>query len=117
MENTYELVSFSGYYRIQGNVNGEIFHCYQATEPHSQAFALIHVASGGSRLSSSWGDNSKDSSTFGDALSQYNGLVFVASARLQMPQLIVEMSLVDVSKSEFTSRHNLEWKYLFLDHR
>ena len=44
-------------------------------------------------------------------------LVFVASARLQTPQLIVEMSLVDVSKSEFTSRHSLEWKFLFLDHR
>lgn len=44
-------------------------------------------------------------------------LVFVASARLQTPQLSVEMSIVDVSKSEFTSRHSLEWKFLFLDHR
>lgn len=33
------------------------------------------------------------------------------------PQLIREMSIVDSSKSEFTSRHSLEWKFLFLDHR
>lgn len=44
-------------------------------------------------------------------------LVFVGSARLHTPQLSVEMSIVDVSKSEFTSRHSLEWKFLFLDHR
>lgn len=27
------------------------------------------------------------------------------------------MSIISTTKSEFTSRHNLEWKYLFLDHR
>jgi PAS domain len=27
------------------------------------------------------------------------------------------MSVVDLTKSEFTSRHSLEWKFLFLDHR
>lgn len=44
-------------------------------------------------------------------------LVFVGTGRLQTPQLIREMPLVDSSKSEFTSRHSLEWKFLFLDHR
>lgn len=44
-------------------------------------------------------------------------LVFVGTGRLQTPQLIREMSLVDSTKSEFTSRHSLEWKFLFLDHR
>lgn len=92
---SYELVFFSGYYRVQGNPD----------------------ISSMSRVSSSWGEDSKESTNFGDALSQYNGLVFVASARLQTPQLSVEMSIVDVSKSEFTSRHSLEWKFLFLDHR
>ncbi|KAI9559700.1 hypothetical protein GHT06_013705 [Daphnia sinensis] len=92
---SYELVFFSGYYRVQGNPD----------------------ISSMSRMSSSWGEDSKESTNFGDALSQYNGLVFVASARLQTPQLSVEMSIVDVSKSEFTSRHSLEWKFLFLDHR
>lgn len=44
-------------------------------------------------------------------------LVFVGTGRVQTPQLIREMPLVDSSKSEFTSRHSLEWKFLFLDHR
>lgn len=44
-------------------------------------------------------------------------LVFVGTGRIQTPQLIKEMPLIDSSKSEFTSRHSLEWKYLFLDHR
>lgn len=42
--------------------------------------------------------------------------MFVGTGRIQTPQLIREMPLVD-SKSEFTSRHSLEWKFLFLDHR
>lgn len=92
-ENNYELVFFSGYYRMQGNPDA----------------SRVNV--------SSWGDDSKESTNCVDALSQHNGLVFVASARLQTPQLLVEMSIVDVSKSEFTSRHSLEWKFLFLDHR
>lgn len=45
-----------------------------------------------------------------------NRSVFVGTGRLQTPQLIREMSLGD-AKSEFTSRHSLEWKFLFLDHR
>ncbi|XP_023214700.1 neuronal PAS domain-containing protein 2-like isoform X2 [Centruroides sculpturatus] len=44
-------------------------------------------------------------------------LCFVAMARLQTPKLLREMSLLDESKNEFTSRHSLEWKFLFLDHR
>lgn len=27
------------------------------------------------------------------------------------------MSIISTTKSEFTSRHSFEWKYLFLDHR
>ena len=42
--------------------------------------------------------------------------LFVGIGRLMTPQLIREMSIVD-TKSEFTSRHSLEWKFLFLDHR
>ncbi|CAH1119613.1 unnamed protein product [Phaedon cochleariae] len=44
-------------------------------------------------------------------------LVFVGTGRIQTPQLIKEMPLVDSVKSEFSSRHSLEWKFLFLDHR
>jgi hypothetical protein len=43
-------------------------------------------------------------------------ILFVGTGRLTSPQLIREVSLFD-SKSEFTSRHSLEWKFLFLDHR
>ncbi|XP_013774889.1 circadian locomoter output cycles protein kaput-like isoform X1 [Limulus polyphemus] len=42
---------------------------------------------------------------------------FVAMARLQTPQLLREMTLCDNFKNEFTSRHSMEWKFLFLDHR
>ncbi len=44
-------------------------------------------------------------------------LIFVGTGRLMTPQIIREMSIVDSTKSEFTSRHSLEWKFLFLDHR
>jgi circadian locomoter output cycle kaput protein len=41
----------------------------------------------------------------------------VGTGRLHMPLLIREMSVVESTKTEFTSRHSLEWKFLFLDHR
>lgn len=41
----------------------------------------------------------------------------MGTGRLHVPLLIREMSVVDSTKSEFTSRHSLEWKFLFLDHR
>lgn len=44
-------------------------------------------------------------------------LIFIGTGQVQTPQLIREMTIVDSSKSEFTSRHSLEWKFLFLDHR
>lgn len=37
--------------------------------------------------------------------------------RTQTPQLVREMTVVDTEKSEFTSRHSLEWKFIYLDHR
>ncbi|XP_015261605.1 PREDICTED: circadian locomoter output cycles protein kaput isoform X1 [Gekko japonicus] len=42
---------------------------------------------------------------------------FVATVRLATPQFIKEMSTVEEPNEEFTSRHSLEWKFLFLDHR
>ncbi|XP_030031865.2 LOW QUALITY PROTEIN: circadian locomoter output cycles protein kaput [Manduca sexta] len=44
-------------------------------------------------------------------------LLLVCTGRLYTPQLIRDVSLVDSNRSEFTSRHSLEWKFLFLDHR
>uniref|UniRef100_A0A8K9WUU7 Circadian locomoter output cycles protein kaput n=1 Tax=Oncorhynchus mykiss TaxID=8022 RepID=A0A8K9WUU7_ONCMY len=42
---------------------------------------------------------------------------FVATVRLAKPQFIKEMCTVVEPNEEFTSRHSLEWKFLFLDHR
>ncbi|XP_058792136.1 circadian locomoter output cycles protein kaput isoform X2 [Phymastichus coffea] len=57
------------------------------------------------------------SNRFSSGISGETKTVFVCTGRLQMPQLIREMSVVDNTKTEFTSRHSLEWKFLFLDHR
>ena len=44
-------------------------------------------------------------------------LCFCCTVRLQTSHIIREMSSVDELTCEFTSRHSLEWKFLFLDHR
>jgi len=44
--------------------------------------------------------------------------VFVCTGRLIQSHFLREMSVVvDSTKTEFSSRHSLEWKFLFLDHR
>lgn len=47
----------------------------------------------------------------------HSRLVFVGIGRTETPQLIHEMTVVDSEKNEFTSRHSLEWKFIFLDDR
>ncbi|XP_058884778.1 neuronal PAS domain-containing protein 2-like isoform X1 [Acipenser ruthenus] len=42
---------------------------------------------------------------------------YVATVRLATPQFIKEMCRAEEPFEEFTSRHSLEWKFLFLDHR
>ena len=45
-------------------------------------------------------------------------ICFCATVRLNAPQMTREMTSVgDETKMEFTARHSLEWKFLFLDHR
>ncbi|XP_041055721.1 neuronal PAS domain-containing protein 2-like [Carcharodon carcharias] len=44
-------------------------------------------------------------------------MCFVATVRLATPQFIKEMCIIEEPLEEFTSRHSLEWKFLFLDHR
>ncbi|XP_068581434.1 circadian locomoter output cycles protein kaput isoform X2 [Cebidichthys violaceus] len=46
-----------------------------------------------------------------------DGVCLVATVRLAKPQFIKEMCTVEEPNEEFTSRHSLEWKFLFLDHR
>ncbi|XP_070616035.1 circadian clock protein PASD1 [Erythrolamprus reginae] len=41
----------------------------------------------------------------------------VAMVRLITPQFLKELCNMEESCEEFTSRHSLEWKFLFLDHR
>ncbi|XP_076221766.1 circadian locomoter output cycles kaput protein Clock isoform X2 [Nomia melanderi] len=62
-------------------------------------------------------DNLLPNTKFGTTGGMDTKLVFVGTGRLQTPQLIRELSVMDSTKSEFTSRHSLEWKFLFLDHR
>ena len=50
--------------------------------------------------------------------SSNNSYVLVATGRLIDAELLREMSVVvDSAQNEFSSRHSLEWKFLFLDHR
>ncbi|XP_033230341.1 circadian locomoter output cycles protein kaput [Belonocnema kinseyi] len=86
-EPIYELVQFIGYFRSDMDLDIE------SIIPTNQ----FSNNSGGDRKTES--------------------MVFFGTGRLQTPQLIQEMSVVDSSKSEFSSRHSLEWKFLFLDHR
>lgn len=61
------------------------------------------------------GDHGRES---GNMSGQGNGSVLIATGRLIICDLLREMSVVvDSEKNEFASRHSLEWKFLFLDHR
>uniref|UniRef100_A0A4W3JFZ7 Neuronal PAS domain protein 2 n=1 Tax=Callorhinchus milii TaxID=7868 RepID=A0A4W3JFZ7_CALMI len=53
--------------------------------------------------------------TFQSALNEQ--MCFVATVRLATPQFIKDMCIIEEPLEEFTSRHSLEWKFLFLDHR
>ncbi|XP_040470799.1 circadian clock protein PASD1 isoform X1 [Falco naumanni] len=44
-------------------------------------------------------------------------ICLVATVRLVTPQFLKELCNVEEPCEEFTSRHSLEWKFLFLDHR
>ncbi|KAM4699546.1 large ribosomal subunit protein eL31 isoform 1-T1 [Discoglossus pictus] len=44
-------------------------------------------------------------------------MCFVATVRLVTPQFLKEICIIEESFEEFTSRHSLEWKFLYLDHR
>ena len=42
---------------------------------------------------------------------------FCCIVRICSTQNIQQMCVLDESKREFTSRHSLEWKFLYIDHR
>uniref|UniRef100_A0A8C4R4K6 Clock circadian regulator a n=1 Tax=Eptatretus burgeri TaxID=7764 RepID=A0A8C4R4K6_EPTBU len=84
---TYEFVKFVGHFRTYDDASGGSCNGFDSTLP--RAF----IASGNQRL------------------------CFMAAVRLTTPQLVKEMCVVEEPGDEFTSRHSLEWKFLFLDHR
>ncbi|ELU13627.1 hypothetical protein CAPTEDRAFT_122174 [Capitella teleta] len=63
-------------------------------------------------------DNDDDASlmTGGQSANQ-DELCYFCTVQLGSIQVIRELSHVEEGKREFTSRHSMEWKFLFLDHR
>ncbi|XP_061439440.1 circadian locomoter output cycles protein kaput isoform X2 [Rhineura floridana] len=84
---TYEYVKFIGNFKSLSNLPNSAHNGYEGTIQRSHR--------------SSYEDR----------------VCFVATVRLATPQFIKEMSTVEEPNEEFTSRHSLEWKFLFLDHR
>ncbi|XP_074820999.1 neuronal PAS domain-containing protein 2 isoform X2 [Natator depressus] len=84
---TYEYIKFVGNFRSYSNVPNSTCNCFDGAVPQAYRTSL------GKQV------------------------CFVATVRLATPQFIKEMCIVEEPLEEFTSRHSLEWKFLFLDHR
>ncbi|XP_067419614.1 neuronal PAS domain-containing protein 2 [Emydura macquarii macquarii] len=84
---TYEYIKFVGNFRSYSNVPNSTCNCFDGAVPRAYRTPL------GKQL------------------------CFVATVRLATPQFLKEMCIVEEPLEEFTSRHSLEWKFLFLDHR
>lgn len=64
------------------------------------------------------GDDYENEGKEDDSDSQASKMVFICTGRVVHSSLLREMSVVvDSMHTEFLSRHSLEWKFLFLDHR
>ncbi|XP_075773223.1 neuronal PAS domain-containing protein 2 isoform X2 [Pelodiscus sinensis] len=84
---TYEYIKFVGNFRSYSNVPTSTCNCFDGAVPRAYRTSL------GKQV------------------------CFVATVRLATPQFLKEMCIVEEPLEEFTSRHSLEWKFLFLDHR
>ncbi|EMP27159.1 Neuronal PAS domain-containing protein 2 [Chelonia mydas] len=84
---TYEYIKFVGNFRSYSNVPNSTCNCFDGAVPQAYRTSL------GKQV------------------------CFVATVRLATPQFIKEMCIAEEPLEEFTSRHSLEWKFLFLDHR
>eukprot|EP00088_Acartia_fossae_P037989 TRINITY_DN3924_c0_g1_i15.p1 TRINITY_DN3924_c0_g1~~TRINITY_DN3924_c0_g1_i15.p1 ORF type:complete len:660 (-),score=127.87 TRINITY_DN3924_c0_g1_i15:70-1767(-) len=103
-----ELVQLSGYFRKwvnPENCSGGQDGYYNTSDDD------MSVQSGYSVQSSKMLTQSRSRAFHSDKT------VFVATGRLLTPQLIRELPVVHQRDTEFTSRHSLEWKFLFIDHR
>uniref|UniRef100_A0A1I8QCM7 Circadian locomoter output cycles protein kaput n=1 Tax=Stomoxys calcitrans TaxID=35570 RepID=A0A1I8QCM7_STOCA len=88
--NSFELVKFVGYFRNDANVEDVHQQNTQTQLPHALQRSSMELD---------------------------HKLIFVGTGRLQMPQMIREITVTDPTCSEFTSKHSMEWKFLFLDQR
>ncbi|XP_030426083.1 neuronal PAS domain-containing protein 2 isoform X1 [Gopherus evgoodei] len=84
---TYEYIKFVGNFWSYSNVPNSTCNCFDGAVPQAYRTSL------GKQV------------------------CFVATVRLATPQFLKEMCIVEEPLEEFTSRHSLEWKFLFLDHR
>merc|ERR1719471_2844188 len=101
--NVTELVELSGYFRRWNNPV-EVSPNYESDDDDK-----VSIKSGVSPNQGRVGQQA--------AGGQTDKTVFVATGRLATPQLLRELPVVHQSQSEFTSKHSLEWKFLFVDHR
>lgn len=61
--------------------------------------------------------DNEDSWNYGMMTQVKDNMSFCCTVQIENAQFIREMSIIDEAKAEFTSRHSLEWKFLYLDHR
>nr|WDV40241.1 circadian locomotor output cycles kaput [Sinonovacula constricta] len=88
------------------------FRCGTVDPKKAVCFEPVTIKGSFKHSSAHAGDET--ASAFG--LSSKDMVCFCSTVRLQSSKLVREMSIADDDK-EFTSRHSLEWKFLFLDHR
>ncbi|XP_026563340.1 neuronal PAS domain-containing protein 2 [Pseudonaja textilis] len=95
---------------LRGSLNPKDFPTYEYIKFVGNFLSYNHVP-----LSDC--HSSEDAVPRGYGTPQGKQICFVATVRLATPQFLKEMCIVEESLEEFTSRHSLEWKFLFLDHR
>uniref|UniRef100_A0A8C6YE28 Neuronal PAS domain protein 2 n=1 Tax=Naja naja TaxID=35670 RepID=A0A8C6YE28_NAJNA len=95
---------------LRGSLNPKDFPTYEYIKFVGNFLSYNHVP-----LSDC--HSSEDPVPRGYGTPQGKQICFVATVRLATPQFLKEMCIVEESLEEFTSRHSLEWKFLFLDHR
>ncbi|KAK7486996.1 hypothetical protein BaRGS_00021812, partial [Batillaria attramentaria] len=119
---TYHMQSSNMGHDFEKSENQLSFTCHfrrGTIDPKDQSTYEFVRISGSSRLLSSDDDMMEDDLSC-DPIgmnSSSMSVCFCCTVRLQTSHIIREMSNVDEMTCEFTSRHSLEWKFLFLDHR
>ncbi|XP_058041634.1 neuronal PAS domain-containing protein 2 isoform X2 [Ahaetulla prasina] len=95
---------------LRGSLNQKDFPTYEYIKFVGNFLSYNHVPLSDCHIS-------EDAVSRGYRTPQGKQTCFVATVRLATPQFLKEMCIVEESLEEFTSRHSLEWKFLFLDHR